>query len=86
MTKTWKLEDAKAHLSQLIRDAEHEPQVVTRHGKRAGVLLSPEEYDRLTGNVRSALDTFEGAPDLDVDLADLGLDRHPRADARDLDW
>jgi prevent-host-death family protein len=40
MTRTWKLEDAKAHLSQLIRDAETEPQVITRHGKPV-VVVSP---------------------------------------------
>ena len=69
MAKTWKLEDAKAHLSQLIRDAEHEAQIITRHGRRAGVVLSPEEYDRLMGAERSSLTTFEDAPDLgDLDL------------------
>ncbi|WP_027481157.1 type II toxin-antitoxin system Phd/YefM family antitoxin [Deinococcus pimensis] len=69
MTKTWKLEDAKAHLSQLIRDAEHEAQVITRHGRAAGVVLSPVEYQRLLGTHRTALSTFEDAPDLsDLDL------------------
>lgn len=40
MTRNWKLEEAKTHLSQLIRDAEKEPQVITRHG-RAVALVSP---------------------------------------------
>jgi antitoxin Phd len=44
----WKLEDAKAHFSQVVREArEHGPQRVTLHGKDAVVILSAEEYARL---------------------------------------
>lgn len=49
MGKIWPLQDAKAKLSQLIRAAEKAPQTITRHGEEVGVLLSPEEYRRLTG-------------------------------------
>jgi antitoxin Phd len=45
---SWKLQDAKAHFSQVVRDArEHGPQRVTLHGKDAVVVLSAEEYARL---------------------------------------
>ena len=47
MGKVWPLQDAKAKLSQLIRAAAKEPQTITRHGEEVGVLLSPQEYQRL---------------------------------------
>ena len=44
----WKLQDAKAHFSQLVREAlAHGPQRVTLHGKDAVVILSAEAYGRL---------------------------------------
>jgi antitoxin Phd len=44
----WKLQDAKAHFSQLVREArEQGPQRVTLHGKDAVVILSAEDYARL---------------------------------------
>jgi prevent-host-death family protein len=47
MGRIWPLQDAKAKLSQVIRAAETEPQKITRHGEEVGVLLSPQEYERL---------------------------------------
>lgn len=40
---------AKAHnrLSALLKKVQKSPIVLTRRGKPVGVLLSPEEYDRL---------------------------------------
>jgi antitoxin Phd len=46
--RAWKLQDAKAHFSQIVREArEHGPQRVTVHGKDAVVILSAEDYARL---------------------------------------
>lgn len=46
--KVWKLQDAKAQFSQLVREAqEHGPQRVTVHGKDAVVVLSADDYARL---------------------------------------
>jgi antitoxin Phd len=45
----WQLQDAKARFSELFRLArERGPQPVTKHGREAVVVLSSEEYDRLT--------------------------------------
>jgi antitoxin Phd len=45
--KAWKLQDAKAHFSQLVREAQQQgPQRVTLHGKDAVVILSAEDYAR----------------------------------------
>ena len=44
----WKLQDAKAHFSRVVREAlEHGPQRVTLHGRDAVVILSAEDYGRL---------------------------------------
>ena len=47
----WRLQDAKARLSELVRKSRAgKPQHVTVHGRKAVVVLSEDEYRRLTGN------------------------------------
>ena len=44
------LKDAKAKLSTVVDDAVRgKPSIITRHGKREAVLLSYEEWERLSG-------------------------------------
>ncbi len=44
----WKLEDAKARLSEVVRLAGTAgPQLVTIRGKEAAVILAPEQYEQL---------------------------------------
>lgn len=44
----WKLEDAKARLSEVVRRAGTAgPQLVTIRGREAAVILAPEHYKRL---------------------------------------
>ncbi len=44
----WKLEDAKARFSEVVRLAGTKgPQLVTIRGKEAAVILAPEEYEQL---------------------------------------
>ena len=49
MTTTVPLAEARANLSQLVDDAmrTHERVEITRNGRRAGVLLSAEDYDSI---------------------------------------
>ena len=45
----WKLEDAKARLSEVVRRASTRgPQLVTLRGKEAVVILSAKEFERLS--------------------------------------
>jgi prevent-host-death family protein len=45
---SWKLEDAKARFSELVRRAHDEgPQAVTVRGRRAVVVIDADEYERL---------------------------------------
>lgn len=44
----WKLEDAKARFSEVVRRAGTAgPQLVTVRGREAAVILAPEQYKRL---------------------------------------
>lgn len=48
--RVWKLQDAKARFSEVVRAARASgPQMVTVHGKDAVVVLSAEDYARLAG-------------------------------------
>jgi prevent-host-death family protein len=50
MAKTWQLQEAKARFSKLVEEAlKGEPQLVTRWGRKAVVVLDWETYARLTG-------------------------------------
>jgi prevent-host-death family protein len=43
--KTWQLQDAKAQFSEVVeRAAKGEPQIVTKHGQNAVVIISYAEY------------------------------------------
>jgi antitoxin Phd len=45
---SWKLQDAKAHFSRVVREAlDHGPQRVTLRGRDAVVILSAADYGRL---------------------------------------
>ncbi|WP_337186992.1 type II toxin-antitoxin system Phd/YefM family antitoxin [Phenylobacterium sp.] len=45
----WKLETAKARLSEAVREAKaNGPQTITVRGREAAVVISAEEYRRLT--------------------------------------
>ena len=50
----------KAHAAQWLETAKAGPVVVTQNGKAAAVLLSPEEYDRLTERDRFIAAVNEG--------------------------
>jgi prevent-host-death family protein len=77
----WQLQAAKQHFSELVERARSEgPQVVTKHGKEAVVVVSAEEYTRLRGSEPSLVEFIRAAPDFDA----LQLDR-ARDDGRDVD-
>ncbi len=42
---SWQLQEAKQHFSEVVKRARQgEPQIVTKHGKEAAVVVSIEEY------------------------------------------
>lgn len=47
---TWQLQEAKARLSELVKNVEQEgPQEITVHGRSVAVVLSKGDYERLSG-------------------------------------
>ena len=76
MQGKWQLQDAKNNLSQLIKEAvKGEAQVVTVHGKPAAVVISAEEYARLTRPRRGKLSAALLRPDIAADDLDFARDR-----------
>jgi prevent-host-death family protein len=53
MAATWSVQDAKNRFSAVIEAARREPQVVTKHGKPAVVVINVAEYDRLRQQVQA---------------------------------
>ncbi len=75
MHSKWQLQEAKGNLSQLIkRAANGDAQVVTVHGKPSAVVVSVEEYARLTRR-RGKLSSALLRPDLAIDDLDLSRSR-----------
>lgn len=63
----WQLQEAKQHFSELVERARTEgPQVVTKHGKEAVVVVSVEEYRRTRAPEQSLVEFVRAGPDLDV--------------------
>ena len=63
----WQLQEAKQRFSELVRQARaHGPQVVTKHGEAVAVVVSIEEYRRLTDDLPSFKDLLLAAPDLEA--------------------
>lgn len=78
--RTWKLEDAKARFSEVVRKAQSEgPQRVTVRGEPAVVVIDAAELERLVPTVeRQPLVQFlEG---LDLDGLNLTRERDPGRD------
>ncbi len=68
----WQLQEAKQRFSELVRHARADgPQVVTKHGEEVAVVVSIEDYRRLTDELPSFKEFLRAAPDLD----NLDIDR-----------
>jgi prevent-host-death family protein len=72
-TGRWRLQDAKARFSEVVREAQQRgPQRVTLHGRDAVVIVGADEFDRLQHPVtgRDIVTALAASP-----LADLKFDR-----------
>lgn len=74
---TWQLQEAKSKFSKVVDNAVHDgPQIITKHGTEVAVVLSVEEYRKLTNERKKLSDFFHESPLRDVDL-DLSRDKSP---------
>ena len=79
---TWPLQDAKARLSELVKDAlSRGPQTITLRGTPAAVVISEREYRRLRQRPGSFIDFIRRSP---LRGAKLKLDRD-KSPPRDVD-
>ncbi|HZF07230.1 MAG TPA: type II toxin-antitoxin system Phd/YefM family antitoxin [Thermoanaerobaculia bacterium] len=81
-TKAWTLADAKAHLSEVVDNAlKKGPQVITRRGRKAVVVVAAEEWERQAQRKGTLADFFAASP-----LRESGLEiERPQDRPRDLD-
>ena len=65
----WQLQEAKNRLSELVRKARAEgPQVITLRGRDAVVVMSANEFGKLSRPRGSLVDFFRKSPLAGVDL------------------
>ena len=79
MNKSWPLQDAKNRFSEVVEKAQSEgPQLVTRRGKESAVVLSYNDFRKMTGGEAGSLvEFFRRSPLAGVDL---DLERDPDTD------
>ena len=71
------LQEAKNRLRSVVKKAANEgPQIITVHGKPTAIVLSMEEYNRLTKPNTRLTDFFKDSPLHDTDL-DLSRSHDP---------
>jgi antitoxin Phd len=79
----WQVQTAKARFSEVFRLARTAgPQRITRQGKEGVVMISEEQYERLTAKAhqpKSLLQFFRESPMVGVEL-DLERDQDPGRD------
>ena len=67
--KTWQLQEAKNHLSEVVeRAVRGDQQTITRHGKPAAVVMSVEQYRKLQARRGSLSEFFARSPLRGVEL------------------
>ncbi len=63
MSQYWALQDAKAHLSELVKKAQQQgPQYISVRGDPAVVVISQKEYQSLTTPSLSLVEFFHRSP------------------------
>jgi prevent-host-death family protein len=64
----WQLQEAKAMFSEVIKAANNKPQIITVHGKETAVILSYEEYKKLSSPRQTLYEFIQNSPLKDVEL------------------
>lgn len=72
----WQIQEAKARLSEVVKKAGTDgPQEITLHGRPVAVVLSREDFDRLTGGSQSLADFMRRSPLHGLDDLEFPRDR-----------
>jgi antitoxin Phd len=77
-SQPWQLQTAKAQFSEVFRRArERAPQVVTRQGKEAIVIVAIEEFERLSRRAAQPKSLSKFFADSPLVGSDIDLERKP---------
>lgn len=69
MSDPWQLQEAKNKFSHLVERAQHDgPQLVTKHGKEVVVVLSVDDYHKLTRPKKNLAKFMRKSPLSGVDI------------------
>jgi len=75
MLQVWQLQEAKNKFSRVIEDAiQRGPQIITRRGTEVAIVISIDEYHKMTGQRGKLSEFFRQSPLVGVDL-DLTRDK-----------
>jgi antitoxin Phd len=67
--ETWQLQEAKAHLSELVKKASSGvPQEITLRGKPAVIVLSTQQYEKLKRPKQKLVSFLRQSPLADMDI------------------
>ena len=62
-TDSWTVAEAKARFSEIVERARSKgPQVITRHGRTAAVIVSADEWERKTKRSGNLAEFFAASP------------------------
>lgn len=91
MSKQYSIAEAREKLAYVIQEAEQGATVeLTRRGKPVAVLLSLDEYDRLSRKRRSFWESYQEFrrkySDLEVETKDAFSDIRDSSPGRDFSW
>jgi prevent-host-death family protein len=75
---TWQLQEAKNKLSEVVDSSINKgPQIISRRGRNAAVVISFEDYKRLTQKKKTVKDAL-----LAMDISQLNLTRDTSIEGR----
>jgi len=64
----WQLQEAKAMFSEVVKSAVSQPQIITVRGKKTAVVLSFEDYQRLSIPKSNLYEFIQNSPLRDLQL------------------
>lgn len=68
-SNSWQLQEAKSKFSQLVDKAmHHKPQIVTKHGNNAVVILSFDDYKNMLKPENNLVTFLRNSPLMDEEL------------------
>ena len=80
MGNIWQLQEAKNKFSSLVDKAHHDgPQIVTKHGKESVVIITVEDFQKLSKPKDDLVSFFKNSP-LSTIRLDLTRDKSPSRD------